>query len=265
MADGAADDVRLRERRVEAARRRRTLRCSPNVMPNTPPLPGTSSMTCGIGVGDVLAEHADALVGRHLLVQRQADRLAERDRLAGVVVGGSARIRLAARADPGRARGRARDAGRAGATRARLRPRRAPSPWRRRASARVELGESATPAAMSCCSSSVIGSCSRSSSSSSGPRYFFWSSESECEYGRVTSACTRHGPAPARTCAIAFGALAPHLEVVAAVHLHDVQPADAAHHLRDRRRVLVGRPHGDRVAVVGDDEQHRQVQAGTRC
>ena len=33
----------------------------------------------GIGVGDVFAEHADAFVARHLLVQRQPDRLAERD------------------------------------------------------------------------------------------------------------------------------------------------------------------------------------------
>ena len=32
-----------------------------------------------IGVGDVFAEHADALVERHLLVQRQPDRLAEGD------------------------------------------------------------------------------------------------------------------------------------------------------------------------------------------
>ena len=59
--------------------------------------------------------------------------------------------------------------------------------------------------------------------------------------GRVTIACTRHGPAPARTRAIASAPLRAHLEVVAAVHLHDVQPADAAHHLRDRRRCLVGR------------------------
>ncbi len=56
--------------------------------------------------------------------------------------------------------------------------------------------------------------------------------------------------------------LAPHLEVVAAVHLHDPESADAAHHLRDRRRMLVGRSHGDRVAVVGDDEQHGEVQPG---
>ena len=56
-------------------------RCSPNVMPNTPPLPGTSSMHVGVGVGDVLAEHADAFVARHLLVQREPDRLAERDDL----------------------------------------------------------------------------------------------------------------------------------------------------------------------------------------
>ena len=36
-------------------------------------------MTSRVGVGDVFAEHADALVARHLLVQREPDRLAERD------------------------------------------------------------------------------------------------------------------------------------------------------------------------------------------
>ncbi|GIU90119.1 MAG: hypothetical protein KatS3mg010_1218 [Acidimicrobiia bacterium] len=57
------------------------------------------------------------------------------------------------------------------------------------------------------------------------------------------------------------GPLAPHLEVVATVHLHDVQAADAAHHLRDRRGVLVRRPYRYRVPVVGDDVQHGEVQA----
>ena len=59
-------------------------RCSPNVMPNTPPLPGHLVDHVRVGVGDVLAEHADAFVARHLLVQREPDRLAERDGL-GVV------------------------------------------------------------------------------------------------------------------------------------------------------------------------------------
>ena len=52
-----------------------------------------------------------------------------------------------------------------------------------------------------------MGSCSASSRSSSGGRYFFWSSDSECEYGRVTSACTSAGPCPARircTASVAF-------------------------------------------------------------
>ena len=35
----------------------------------------------GIGVGNVLTEHADAFVARHLLVQREPDGFAERHRL----------------------------------------------------------------------------------------------------------------------------------------------------------------------------------------
>ena len=83
---------------------------------------------------------------------------------------------------------------------------------------------------------------------------------------RVRVRARHHRVDEARSCARAHvrdrvGALAlAHLEVVAAVHLHDVQPADAAHHLRDRRGRLVGRAHRDRVAVVGDDVEHREVQ-----
>ena len=70
-----------------------------------------------------------------------------------------------------------------------------------RASARMASApaRSSTPARMSASSSSTIGSCSASSESSSCVRYFFWSSDSECEYGRVTVAWIRPGPWPART------------------------------------------------------------------
>ena len=62
-------------------------RCSPCVVPNTPPLPSTFESTSLAGVGDVLAEHPDALVGLHHLVQRPLDGLAERDDVAALVGG----------------------------------------------------------------------------------------------------------------------------------------------------------------------------------
>jgi len=58
-----------------------------------------------------------------------------------------------------------------------------------------------------------------------------------------------------------LGALGAHLEVVAAVDLHHVEAAESAHHLVNRRGMLVGGANRDRVAVVGDDEQHWEVQA----
>ena len=60
-------------------------RCSPWVVPNTPPLPSTLGEHRLAGVGHVLAEHPDPLVGGHLLVQRALDRLAHRHRLAVAV------------------------------------------------------------------------------------------------------------------------------------------------------------------------------------
>ena len=81
LADGAPDDVRLGERRVvaarlaelalEAVRRAEDAALALHVGEHDFP-----------GIGDVLAEHPDALVGRHLLVQRALDRFAERHRFA---------------------------------------------------------------------------------------------------------------------------------------------------------------------------------------
>ena len=184
-----------------------------------------------VGVGDVFAEHADALVARHLLVQREPDRLAERDRLgASASAAGSPGIVGDRRA--ARRRGRARSRARAAARRARPRPRRAPSRSPRRASRRPRSGVSAPRVDQLAARARRSGRARASSASSSAPRYFLWSSESECEYGPRHQRVDRGtGPAPARTCAIASAPLRAHLEVVAAVHLHDVQPADAAHHL----------------------------------
>ena len=91
LADRAADDVRLRERRVEAAGvAERALQAERDA--EHAALARHLVDHVGVGVGDVFAEHADAFVARHLLVQREPDRLAERDDF-GVGVGyGLARV-----------------------------------------------------------------------------------------------------------------------------------------------------------------------------
>ena len=77
LADRAPDDVRLRERRVEAAGvAERALQ--PERDAEHAALAGHLVDDVRVGVGDVFAEHADAFVARHLLVQREPDRLAER-------------------------------------------------------------------------------------------------------------------------------------------------------------------------------------------
>ena len=181
-------------------------RCSPNVMPNTPPLPGHLVDDVRVGVGDVFAEHADAFVARHLLVQREPDRFAERDDvgvgrdlgLARIVgdrgIGPTTLIDADARVGPRR--------------RERLLGRGAHGLLALRRGSASACSAVSTPASTSCLLEHddriVLGFVLRARSA---PRYFFWSSESECEYGRVTSAWTRHGPAPARTCAIASAPL----------------------------------------------------------
>ena len=55
-----------------------------------------------------------------------------------------------------------------------------------------------------------------------------------------------------------------HRVVVAAVDRVHLEAAEPPHQLVDRRRRLVDGRHRDRVAVVGDDEQHREVQRARR-
>src|SRR5205814_1587321 len=79
-ADRAADDVGLGERRVEAARVAE-LALQAERDAEHAALAGYFVDQVRVGVGHVLAEHADAFVARHLLVHREADRLAHRYRL----------------------------------------------------------------------------------------------------------------------------------------------------------------------------------------
>ena len=61
----------------------------------------------------------------------------------------------------------------------------------------------AVPSATSCIGNRLTGSRSASDSRSVIGRYSTSSSDSECEYGRMTCACTSAGPLRARQCATA--------------------------------------------------------------
>ena len=102
------------------------------------------------------------------------------------------------------------------------------------------------------------------SASSSAPRYLDWESAAECEYGRVTRAWMSPGPSPARTRADGPGTLGPARGVVPSVHLGHGQAPETPDQLGYRCRRLVGRPHGDGVAVVGHDVEHGQVEPAGR-
>ena len=62
----------------------------------------------------------------------------------------------------------------------------------------------------------------------------------------------------------AVGGPAPYLEVVGAVEPEDLQPPEAPHQLRDRRRRLVGDGDRDGVPVVGHHVHDRQVERARR-
>ena len=209
-------------------------------------------------VGDVLAEDADALVVGHLFVERAFDRLAERDDLAVGVIGG--RRRPGRRRDAGERHdvvGDRRRIGPAGGERllGRLRHMRG-----RLGLDRLDLLRGDEPPSDELARHPSDRVRLVSSASSSVDRYFAWVSAPECEYGRVTVAWIRAGPTPARTWLMIDAGPLAHLEVVGAVEPMDVEPTEAADQLGDRRRRLVARRHRDRVAVVGDDEQDRQVE-----
>ena len=172
---------------------------------------------------------------RHLLVQREADRFAERHRL---------RRRLRPAGSPGSSTTgsgpvtcRSTDSGCGpGAASACVGGGAHDLAWLRRGSASASLGVS-TPASIELLLEHgdrvVLALRPRARPRT---RYFFWSSESECEYGRVDERVHQARPRAGAHVRDRVRTLAAHLEVVAAVHLHDVQAADAAHHLRDRRR-----------------------------
>ena len=148
LADGPPDDVGLGQRRVEAAgQAERALQAVGRAEHAALALDVGQHRLAG--VGHVLAEDPDALVGRHHLVQRAPDGLAEGDHLAG---------RRRRRPRPsGRRSGRAHhvvgDGGRVGPA-ARPAPRVAASATIWRASARMPSASSAvsTPPSTSACS-----------------------------------------------------------------------------------------------------------------
>ena len=142
MADAAADDVGLRQRRVVAAGLTEVA---------LEPVGGAEHAALALelgqqrlaGVGHVLAEDADALVGRHLLVQRAPDGLAHRHPLTGLGIGlrTGLGVGIVHRLDDGQHRDVVGDAGRvrSGSRRA---PRHWPSATASTASARMAAASS---------------------------------------------------------------------------------------------------------------------------
>src|SRR4051794_2318413 len=61
-----------------------------------------------------------------------------------------------------------------------------------------------------------------------------------------------------RSCVVANG------EVVGAIEMVDLEPAKATDQLSDRSGSLIAGRHRDRVAVVGHDVQHGEVQVARR-
>ena len=220
LAHGPPDDVGLGQRRVEAAGLTEGA-----LQPVGRAEHAALALDVGehrlAGVGHVLAEHPDALVGRHLLVQRALDGLAQRHAIAAVVGGrrrreGQAGRRRSSVTDLGSGRRAASASAAALATIS-------------FASALSSAARSAvsTPPSTSSASRRTIGSSLASSASSSAGRYL------RLGVGRRV----RVGPgdvgvdqsrADAGTDVLDDRApAATHLEVVGAVEAMDVEPAEA--------------------------------------
>ena len=106
----------------------------------------------------------------------------------------------------------------------------------------------------------AIGSRRASASRSAGVLYSFSSSDRECEYGRITCACTNAGPLRARTYAAALPHGAKAGEEIGAVDRIDVQAGKRSNEAGDVAAGGLGLDRNrDRVAVVLDEEEHRQA------
>ena len=240
-------------------------------MPNTPPLPGDLVEHARVGVGDVLAEHADALVARHLLVQREPDRLAERHRLVATarlmrVSGGRGAPGIRVEGVVGATSGRGRWRGRGGGPRTRPRRRRRPPRGPRPGSRRHRRGRARRRA--------IERLLEQRRSDRARPRRRARRASGTSSGRRTASASTAgsrwrgsgRGPAPARTCCDRVRALA-------------CAPRSSRGRRSARRggrgcRITISEigagawsadAHRDRVAVVGDDVEHGEVRGGRPC
>ena len=167
---------------------------SPKVTPNTPPLPGTFPSTRG-SASATSSPHT-RMRGSRAISSWSVRRIASPNATGSPAATGGSGGTSVTGGGPTRWCEMVSGSGRA-AVSASL----AATATSSFASARTSCARSgvSTPSRSSWRSRSRIGSCSASSSSSSATRYFFWSSESECEYGRVTVAWMSPGPCPART------------------------------------------------------------------
>ena len=225
-------------------------------MPNTPALAGDHVEQLRVAVGDVFAEDPDAFVALHLLVQREPDRLAERDGLAagfrfGRLVDDRRRtddvVDHRDRVGPGCGE---RGVGRGAHLGTRF--------FLQRVDSGGVDGAGGEQRAFHQQDGVVLGLVAQLV----GPAVLL------LVVGQRVRVRTGHGrvhehraDAGARV-GDGVGAFHSDLEVVATVDGHDVQPANPDHHLRDRRGRLIGRPHRDRVPVVGHHVEHRKVQPG---
>ena len=183
------------------------------------------------GVGHVLAEDADALVGRHQLVQRALDRLAQRHRLAALVAVGRCGRWSGSTYDVLGDRGRV-GPGAPPAPRRRPWPR---SPWPRPGSRRPARRVS-TPPSTSSASSRTIGSCLRLVGQLLGGAVLGLGVGRRVRV-RAGDVGVDEGRADAGPHVLDDRAgLAADLEVVGAVEAVDVEAAEAGDQLGHRRR-----------------------------
>ena len=191
-------------------------RCSPSVVPNTPPLPSTSpiSSSGASATSSPNTRMRSSAAITSCSVRRIASPKATTSPSAGAGPGSVDR-----RAAP--ARGRAPSRATGGARRAPPWPPRPPRRRPRCGSASTSLAGGPAP-----CDHELLEQQDRvvrraRPASSSSDRYFVCVSAAEWEYGRVTVAWSRPGPSPARTRATASRPALAAGEVVAAVDLRD--------------------------------------------
>ena len=264
-ADGAADDVGLGERRVEHA------------VAAEPPLQAVRHLEDAALAGDQLASASSRLASATSSPKTTMRGLRAISSFERGVDGAHHRVR---RRRAGR--GSVANADEVGSTSgektkiappcpdpasAPAAPRRPPGSPRARRDARMSAKSSsvASPSALRNCRIRSSGSRRASASRSAGVLYSFSSSDSECEYGPNDRGVHERRPLARAHVRDRLAQRAVAGEVVGAVAAEHAQAGNA---FDDARDVAAGRLHFDRhrdgVAVVLDQEEHRQLARARR-